>query len=100
MSNVEDQALAAGWRPHPRFSAENRAVRWRFPQLTLRIWAELDGMHVYAVVETCNEAGRIHVEQIASATWQPSDVSEARVVDWGRRALANYLEGGLKPSKA
>ncbi len=96
----QDAALAAGWRPHPRFSRENLAVKWQFPQLSLRIWAELDGMHLYAIIETLDEKGRLKHDVIAEAAWQPSDVTEARVVDWGRRALAKYLEGGLKPSKA
>jgi hypothetical protein len=32
---------------------------------------------------------------LAQATWAPSEVTEARVVDWGRRALAAWLDEQL-----
>lgn len=84
-------ALRAGWRPHPAFSKENQAKRWAFPQLTLRLWAETDGMHLYAMVQTVDEAGKLHTSEIGRAVWQPSSVTERMVVDWGRRCLEAWL---------
>jgi len=102
MAGSEDDrtaaALAAGWRPHPRYSRENQAVRWQYPELSLRVWAELDGVHLYATLQQLDDRGVVHVESIASATWQPSDVTEAQVVDWGRRALDAWLVGRSDPN--
>jgi hypothetical protein len=32
---------------------------------------------------------------LRQAVWQPSEVTEVSVVDWGRRALASWLEEQL-----
>jgi hypothetical protein len=87
----EALALAAGWRPHPRNTRENREVALRYPELSLRVWAELDGVHLYALIWYPVDGNqRRHVE-IAKAVWQPSEVTEYSVVDWGRRALGRWL---------
>lgn len=86
-----DEAIAAGWKPHPYNSEAARAKRWAFPQLTLRLWAEVDGMHLYAMVQTVDEKGRLHTSEIGRAVWQPSSVTERMVVDWGRRCLEAWL---------
>lgn len=86
-----DEAIAAGWRPHPHNTPAGRAKRWAFPQLTLRIWAEVDGMQLIAYVETVDNAGKLHKTEIGSARWQPHSVTERMVVDWGRRCLEAWL---------
>ncbi len=91
----EAAALAAGWKPHPRFSEAAREFTERQPQLTLRVWAELDGVHLLAQVHRVDPAGRLRVEEVARATWRPRAVTEISVVDWGRRALASWLERQL-----
>ncbi len=87
----QQEARDAGWRPHPTNSAASRAARWAFPQLTLRIWAEIDGMQLVAYVETVDEKGRLHKTEIGQAKWQPHRVTERMVVDWGRRCLEAWL---------
>lgn len=87
----QEDALAAGWRPHPSLTKEARAKRWAFPQLTLRIWAEVDGMMLLAFIETCDNAGKLHKSEIGRAKWQPHSVTERMVVDWGRRCLEAWL---------
>lgn len=71
--------------------ADNLRVRWMYPQLTLRVWAECDGVHLMAYVQTQNAARKLVHEEIARACWQPAGVTERDVVDWGRRALQRWL---------
>lgn len=80
-----------GHYPHPGISPEARARRWAFPQLTLRIWAEIDGMQLIAFVETVDNSGQLHKTEIGQAKWQPTSVTERAVVDWGRRCLEAWL---------
>lgn len=80
-----------GHYPHPNYTPEARAKRWAFPQLTLRIWAEIDGMALIAFVETVDAKGRLHKTEIGQAKWQPQSVTERMVVDWGRRCLEAWL---------
>jgi hypothetical protein len=49
-------------------------------------------MHLLASLERMDDSGRLAYKQIARAVWQPSEVTERAVVDWGRRALVAWLE--------
>jgi hypothetical protein len=62
-----------------------------YPQLTLRVWAECDGVHLLAYVQTWNTVRGVVHEDIARAVWQPVGVTEWDVVDWARRALTRWL---------
>jgi hypothetical protein len=79
--------------------AEARAIAWMYPQLNLRVWANLDGVHLHAFTEWCGHDGRLVHHEIARAVWQPGEVTERRVVDWGRRALAWWLESTPGPEQ-
>lgn len=83
--------VPSNWRPDPRNTPAGKAKRWAFPQLTLRIWAEVDGMNLLAYVQTVDNAGKLHTEEIGRAVWQPHSVTERMVVDWGRRCLEAWL---------
>lgn len=87
----EAAALAAGWKPHPGFSKENRDFTEHHPQLSLRVWCDLEGVHCRAQVYQLDELGRLRSEDIAEASWRPREVTEVAVVDWGQRALAAWL---------
>jgi hypothetical protein len=87
----EAAAVAAGWRPHRYNLSDNARVRWMYPQLHLRVWAECDGVHLLAYTQVANEHRKLVHEDIARAVWQPSSVTEWDVVDWGRRALTRWL---------
>ena len=91
-SAQHEAALRAGWRPHPRLTKESLAVQWRYPQLRMRVWADPAGMHLLASLEHMGDDGRLVYKQIARAVWQPKEVTERAVVDWGRRALVAWLE--------
>jgi hypothetical protein len=87
----EEAALKAGWRPHPLLTDRAIAFQWRYPQLHLRVWAQLDGMHVLAYVEYMGEDARLVVHDVARAVWHPKEVTEELVVEWGQRALSRWL---------
>lgn len=92
----DERASLAGWKPHPTFAPENLIIRYQYPRLSMRIWAELDGVHLYAITELPADdrgIGTHHV--IAQAVWQPAEVTERAVVDWGHRALRKWLEDAL-----
>jgi hypothetical protein len=62
----------------------------------MRVWADPVGMHLLASVEQVGDDGRLEYKQIARAVWQPSEVTERAVVDWGRRALVAWLEASAE----
>lgn len=67
----------------------------RYPELRLRVWAAPDGVHLRALLyQPGPKLGRSLVV-LRSAVWQPHEVTEVAVVDWGRRALASWLEDQL-----
>jgi hypothetical protein len=58
----------------------------------MRVWADPAGMHLLASLERMADDGTLSYKQIARALWQPKEVTERAVVDWGRRALVAWLE--------
>lgn len=81
------------------YSAEARhAVCTMYPELRLRVWAEPDGVHLNAFLFSPTGGEHRNVVPVARATWQPSEVTETSVVDWGRRALAHWLAEQLESS--
>ena len=63
----------------------------QYPALYLHVWANADGVHCDARVDSMTVGGKLRRVQIARATWRPSEVSERRIVDWGQRALSRWL---------
>lgn len=73
-------------------SPENIAAQWRYPQLRLRVWADLRGYHTLAYVERVDDRGQLVTVDVARADWAPTPpISEAQVVEWGYRALGRWL---------
>lgn len=69
-----------------------------YPELQLRVCARPDGMHLRAVLWLPGQkVGRPYIV-LQKAVWQPREVTEVSVVDWGRRALAKWLEEQLVSS--
>lgn len=93
----EGAALAAGWRPDPRLTRGAIAFQWTKPQLSLRVWAQLDGMHARAYVEWVGDDGRLVHHTIGQAVWQPPEVTERLVVNWGYRCLGKWLGDQVDP---
>jgi len=73
-------------------------MKFRYPELSLRVWAEPDGVHLHATLQQLDEEGVLRTERVAAAVWQPQGVTSERVVDWGRRALESWLVGRMDPS--
>lgn len=68
-----------------------------YPELILRVWAMGDGMHLKAVVNVPSAGEYPNTVTLSEAVWQPSEVTEVAVVDWGYRALRSWLEAQMLP---
>jgi hypothetical protein len=62
------------------------------PSLHLLVWATRDGMRLSLVMYHSLPGARRSCTVLRDATWRPKEVSEVALVDWGRRALADWLE--------
>lgn len=71
-------------------------VRKRFlwwdddPHLHLLIYPTRDGLKLTLGYRWKGKGARKHEKVLIQAEWAPRDVTEARVVDWARRALEAY----------
>jgi len=66
-----------------------------YPELTLHLFATRHGMRILAQLYHAGPMGLRLIETIADAVWQPSAVTERKVVEWGERALRAWLEQRL-----
>lgn len=73
-----------------RYERDKR-IKWMFPQFSMRLYADSEGFHCYAIVETLNEKGVPRRQEIANVVWAPVGVTERLVVEWGARALEAWL---------
>lgn len=64
-------------------------------QLSLSVYAQLDGWHVYARVWRMGESGRLEHIEVASTAWKGRPADARQVADWGARALAAWLAQNL-----
>jgi hypothetical protein len=88
----------AVWNPTEQAAAVEayrlaRAYEQQHPALNLQVHCTMRGVELNAKVMHLDEKGRLRVTQIARAYWQPGEVSERLVVEWGERALRAWLEG-------
>ena len=67
----------------------------QYPELSLRVWASPEGVRLLALLYMPGERYTRPLIVLQAALWQPSEVTEVSVVDWGRRALAGWLEEQL-----
>ena len=74
---------------------EEDRIMCAYPELAVRIYAAADGMHIRAVVYLPGPKFSRKWIEVARAVWQPREVTEVSVVDWGRRALSKWLEDQL-----
>lgn len=63
-----------------------------YPELTLRVWAKPDGMHISAAVSEPGQRFPRRWTVIASVVFQPREVTEEKVIQWGIGALSTYLQ--------
>lgn len=88
MSQVSRPARPAGDRPE----WEVQAAMHRYPELTLRVWARVDGVHINACVAEAGQSFPRHWTVVASVVFQPREVTEEKVIQWGIGALSTYLQ--------
>lgn len=81
-----------------RLFQERERVACMYPELRLRVVAEPHGVRLVAVIYQAGPSIGRPLIVLQDALWQPSEVTEVAVVDWGRRALARWLEEQLESS--
>lgn len=79
--------------------AHESKIECQYPELTMRVWATPKGMRLMAMVYLPGEKYSRPLIVLQDAVWQPSEVTEVAVVDWGRRALVKWLEEQLVSSE-
>jgi hypothetical protein len=89
---VEQAKAARAYEARKQFTATH-------PSLHLVVYCTFEGVHLRARVDHLDEKGRLQTREIAKATWQPKEVSEGLVVQWGERALRAWLEANLPTSQ-
>ena len=64
------------------------------PSLHLLVWPSMDGMRLSLVIYHSSPGIRRTCTVLRDAIWQPKEVSEKALVEWGRRAPSDWLEKG------
>lgn len=101
MGSPQTPAIMEARRARQAYQAEAAKVLRQYPELHLRVFATPVGMKLVASLyypET--EPYNRRVEVLTEAVWQPREVTEESVVDWGQRALARWLAGRLQGTAA
>lgn len=62
------------------------------PSLHLLIWPTPSALRLSLVIYHSKPGMRRSCTVLKTAEWQPKEVSERALVDWGQRALASWLE--------
>jgi len=79
--------------------AEADGVACAYPELRMRVYAAAEGVHLCALLYLPGPKVGRPLLVLRDAVWQPSEVTEVSVVDWGRRALASWLTEQLESSE-
>lgn len=90
--------VIGGVQAYELMQPSSREVTERYPDLHLRVWAAHDGVHILSYIQRRDAAGALQVTEVARARFMPREVTELGVVDWGRRALAAWLEDQVLPT--
>lgn len=74
--------------------AQNKATaeRMGLPSLHLLIWPTPTAVRLSLVVYYSRPGMRRTCKVLRQAEWNPKQVTERTLIDWGQRALASYLE--------
>lgn len=71
------------------------------PSLHLLIWPTPSAVRLSLVVYYSRPGMRRTCKVLRQAEWNPKEVTERALIDWGQRALASYLQdladGKVKP---
>lgn len=84
-----DKAIRALWADQDHYAC-------LYPELHMRVWATPQGMRAVAALWLPGPKFGRRVQVIQEATWQPKEVTQELVVEWGRRALADWLARQLQ----
>lgn len=61
------------------------------PSIHLLVYATRDGMNLSLALHHQFTGGRRTCEVLRTATWRPEEVTPEKMVDWARRACADWL---------
>lgn len=61
------------------------------PSIHLLVYANRDGMNVSLALHHQFTGGRRTCEVLRTATFRPSEITPEKMVDWARRACADWL---------
>ena len=62
------------------------------PSLHLLVWATPDCMRLSLVIYHSKPGARRSCTILKDARWAPKEVTERALVEWGRKAMADWLE--------
>ena len=62
------------------------------PSLHLLIWPTRDAVRLSLVIYYSRPGMRRTCKVLRSAEWNPKEVTERTLIDWGQRAMAAYLQ--------
>lgn len=60
-----------------------------WPSLHLYIYANPEGVHLTMYLAHREPPNRYRHQQLQRATWRPIEVTEARLLEWARRAIVS-----------
>lgn len=61
------------------------------PSLHLLVYANRDGLQLSLALHHAFTGGRRRCEVLRSATFRPAEITPEKMVDWARRACADWL---------
>jgi hypothetical protein len=64
------------------------------PGLHLMIWPTADAVRLSLVLYYSTESQRRTCRVLRMAQWNPPEVTEEKLVEWGMKAMAHWLEHG------
>ena len=85
-------APRSGWDEYKQARAHLLPM---YPELTLHLFATRHGMRILCQLYHGGPMGLRYIETVADAVWQPSAVTERKVVEWAERALSAWLQKRL-----
>lgn len=92
MSSPSASRAAAARSALGQATEYRQGARYPYPSLELRVFATALGVRLTAVLWPAGVIGMRKPQTLAEAVWQPAEVTELLIVEWGERALRAWLE--------
>lgn len=89
---TSESAGKEAWLKARREREAAAAVAHAVPSLHLLIWPTVDCLRLSLVIYYTRPGMRRTCTVLRQAEWRPQEVTVEKLVDWGRLALANWLQ--------